>query len=182
MSSIEKSGWKVLRKHKEQDYGIAHSYELILERLRDGSQHPRVVFETPDWCNIIPVRRDGRIVMVRQLRFGIWRPSLEIPGGIVDPGEDPRAAAIRELAEETGYRPREVISLGSVHPNPALQPNRIHSFLALDCEEGDARPEHGEDIEVTTIGREEIPRLISDGSISHALVVSAFYLEAIRAK
>src|SRR6476469_5123856 len=129
MSSIDKSGWKILRQHKEQDYTIAKSRELIVERLRDHSQHPRVVLDVPDWCNIIPVRKDGRIVMVRQFRFGAWQPSLEIPGGIVDPGEDPQTAAVRELAEETGYRPARVIALGHVHPNPALQPNRCHSFL-----------------------------------------------------
>lgn len=179
MSSLDASGWKVLRRHKEQDYGIAKTHENIVERLRDHTQHPRLVVECPDWCNIIPVRKDGRIVMVRQFRFGVWQPGLEIPGGIVDPGEDPRTAAIRELAEETGYRPREVISLGSIHPNPALQPNRCHSFLALDCEEGESRPEHGEDIEVSTLSREDVPRLIQSGGITHALVVTAFYLESI---
>lgn len=175
--------FKVVSVSKEQDFGIAKTRELTVERARDKAHMPRFILETPDWCNIIPVTREGRIVMVRQFRFGVWQPSLEIPGGIVDPGEDPQTAAVRELAEETGYKPSRVISLGSVRPNPAFQSNRMHSFLALDCESaGPARPEDGEDIEVLTISREEVPQMILDGRICHSLVIGAFYLETLLKK
>lgn len=85
-----------------------------------------------DWCNVIPVTEDGKIVLVRQPRIGIARDSLEIPGGIMD-AEDPdfRHAAIREMAEETGYAPlphAQIVPLGWTYPNPAIQDNRCHAF------------------------------------------------------
>lgn len=174
------SGWTRLRSHKHQDYTIAKTREDIVRDPRNGSEHPRFIIECPDWCNIIPVTREGKIVMVRQFRFGAWQDSLELPGGIVDAGEAPAMAAARELEEETGYRAREVISLGSVHPNPAFQGNRCHSFLALDCEPGPARPEAGEDLTVVLIDRARVPSLIASGEISHALIVAAFFFEAQR--
>ena len=172
--------WTRLRSHKHEDYTVAKTREDIVRdpaATDGGSEYPRFIIECPDWCNIIPVTKDGKLVMVRQFRFGAWQQSLELPGGIVDPGEDPKAAATRELAEETGYRPREVIALGSVHPNPAFQGNRCHSFLALDCEPGTARPEAGEDLEVVLIDRASVPERIRSGEISHALIVSALFLE-----
>lgn len=173
------SAWTRLRSHKEQDYTIARTREDIVRDPRNGSEHPRLIIDCPDWCNIIPVTTDGRIVMVRQFRFGAWQDSLEVPAGIVDPGEAPEAAAIRELAEETGYVPRQVVSLGWVHPNPAFQGNKAHSFLALDCVAGPARPEAGEDLEVVLIDRASVSSRIQSGEISHALIIGAFFLEQL---
>lgn len=173
--------WTRVRYGDPLDFTILQVREDTFEDPRDGSHHPRVFVDAPDWVNIIPVTRDGRVVMIRQFRFGITRSTLEIPGGMVDPGEDAQTAATRELEEETGYRPREVIPLGWVHPNPALQGNRCHSFLALDCDPVHAgRQESSEDITVELVQRAEIPGLILRGEISHSLVVTAFYLESQR--
>jgi hypothetical protein len=76
-----------------------------------------------------------------------------------------------------------VVPLGSVHPNPALQGNRCHSFLALDCvKRHEGRQDHGEDIAVELYPRAEVPRLILEGQITHSLVVVAFFLERLRAE
>ena len=72
--------------------------------------------------------------MVRQYRHGSRRCTLEIPGGLVDPGETALQAAQRECLEETGYRIRTVHALGVLNPNPALFTNRLHSFWAEDAE------------------------------------------------
>lgn len=169
--------WTRLRSHRFQDYTVAKTREDIVRDPRNGSEHPRFIIECPDWCNIIAVTHGGQLVMVRQYRFGAAAQSLELPGGIVDPGEEPLKAAARELEEETGYSASEVISLGSVNPNPAFQTNRCHSFLALNVEPGPPRPESGEDIEVVLIDRATVPDRIRSGEISHALIVSAFFLE-----
>src|ERR671921_325709 len=86
--------------------------KIRVDRLinpKDGVEHPRVVIEAPDWVNVIPVTEDGRVVMVRQYRFGIAENTLEVPGGMVDPGEEPARAAARELEEETGYRAASLV-------------------------------------------------------------------------
>ncbi len=154
---------------------------LSLERQRlsagPGEEREALVLAAPDWVNVVPLLDDGRVVMVRQWRFGIAAPTLEIPGGIVDPGETPDVAAARELFEETGYRAGEVRRLGEVTPNPAILANRCATFLATGLELGGA-PQSGIDEELTVelVPLEDVPRRVRAGEIHHALVIAAFYL------
>jgi 8-oxo-dGTP pyrophosphatase MutT (NUDIX family) len=165
------------------DFHVLKVREDLVADPRDGSEHARVVIESPDWVNIIPVTPQGKVVLIRQFRSGIWSDTLEIPGGMVESGEKPIDAAKRELEEETGYRPGQVDLLGFVHPNPAIQPNRCYSYLAVGCEKvHQGRQDAGEDILIELFERAEVPRLILTGEITHALVVCAFHLEALRAK
>jgi 8-oxo-dGTP pyrophosphatase MutT (NUDIX family) len=172
--------WTRLGTARREDYRICRTREDTVRRERDGSSHARFVLECPDWCNVIALTSSGDVVLVRQFRFGTWADTLEIPGGMVDPGETPAQAAARELAEETGYTARELIPLGWVHPNPAFQENRCHTFLALDCAPGTPRPGEDEEVEVLLVPRTRIPELLRNGSITHALVVAAFQLEGLR--
>lgn len=172
--------WKRLRTGLPSDYTILKIREDTVADPRNGSEHPRVIIESVDWVNIIPVTLDDRVALIRQFRFGVWENALEIPGGMIDPGEDPQEAAVRELEEETGFVPGRVIPLGFVHPNPAIQTNRCYSFLALACERtGKMELDHGEDIELVLTPRKEIPKLLWDGTITHSLVVAAFLKERL---
>lgn len=172
--------WKRLRTGLPADYTILKVREDTVAHPGDQSEHPRVIIECPDWVNIIPVTLEEEVVLVKQFRFGVWQPSLEIPGGMVDPGETPLDAAVRELEEETGYVPGRVIELGWVHPNPAIQTNKCHSYLALGCtKEVDAAPEAGEDIVVERVKRKQIAKMLREGKITHSLVVAAFMLERL---
>lgn len=144
---------------------------------RDGAEHEFHVIESPDWVNIIPITPDREVVLVRQFRHGIRAATLEIPGGMLDPGDpSPLEAARREMVEESGYDADRVEPLGAIHPNPAIQSNRCHSFVAWDATRRHAQAfDSTEETEVELVPLERIPELVRDGTITHALVVVAFH-------
>ena len=172
-------GWRTLRRGTQHDYTILRIREDQVEDPH-GREHPRVRIDCPDWVTVVALTPAGDAVMVRQYRAGIDGDTLEIPGGIVDPGETPEMAARRELEEETGFRAARWVSLGTSHPNPALQSNRHHAFLALDCERVHApRLDAGEDIQVELVPRARLPELVRSGAITHALVLVSLYKAGI---
>jgi 8-oxo-dGTP pyrophosphatase MutT (NUDIX family) len=160
------------------------SHLLEAEGEAESEQREAIVFESADWVNVIPLLDDGRVVLVRQWRYGIGAPSLEIPGGLVDPGEGPRDAALRELEEETGYRAGSIEELAELSPNPALFANSMSFWLATDLEQITDTPagDGEEEIEVVTAALDEIPQLAASGEITHALNLCAFYFLGIRGK
>ena len=142
----------------------------------NGVEHPFYVIESPEWVNIIPLTANEEVVLIEQYRHGIDEIALEIPGGLVDDDESPQEAAVRELAEETGYVPRAVVLLGRSRPNPAIQNNWVYHYLALDCELKQAvRFDGNESIGTGLVPLAEIAPLISEGMITHSLVVAAFH-------
>lgn len=141
-----------------------------------GTDHNVWVMEVPTWVNIIPITPQREVVMVNQYRFGSEKASLEIPGGMADFGEDPKEAAIRELKEETGFEGNKVIEIGRVESNPAIMSNHTYTYLVLDCEKSsDQNLDGTEDIEIIFKKIDDIPSLIKNREIEHALVISAFY-------
>ncbi|MCD6498024.1 MAG: NUDIX hydrolase [Deltaproteobacteria bacterium] len=134
------------------------------------------ILRVPDWVNVIPITPQGNVVLVRQFRAGTNELSLEIPGGMVDHRDsNPGDAAARELIEETGYASETVSFLGTVTPNPALQDNLCHSYLAWDVTKvSQPNLDPGEEIQVTEVPLSQIPDLIREGQIKHALVLAAF--------
>ena len=143
---------------------------------KDGMSYPFSIVASHDWANVIAVTDDGLVVMVRQFRVGTRRTTLEIPGGGLEPGEDPLEGGRRELAEETGYAARRWTSLGWIEPNPAMQNNRCHTFLAEGAYRvGEPMPDEREDLEVELVALADIPGLIVRGEITHVLVAHAFH-------
>ncbi len=156
--------------------------ELIIGTARfDTLEHPqtkeplrRVVIDAPTWVNVVALTPERRVVLVRQFRFGTERVTTEVPGGLVDPGEAPLAAARRELREETGYTSDAWSLLATIEPNPAFQSNLCLQFLAQDARRTHALElDPGEDIEVVLLDEDEVRREVLEGEINHSLVVCA---------
>lgn len=170
---------------KELDSRIVHE-GVVFDLCQSTLQNPTngytgnfYFIKCTDWVNVIPVTPKNEVVLIRQYRHGAQSISLEIPGGMVDKEEaNPNLAARRELEEETGYTSSEIISLGTVNPNPAIQRNLCHFFLAKNAMlmgNGTQHLDPAEDIEVILLPLAEIPTLIKNGTIFHALVICAFF-------
>jgi len=172
--------WTLLETRRVSDHKIFTVNEDRYRFAPSGKERNFVRLSCPPWVNIIPVTADGDVVMVRQYRHGIRKVTLEIPGGMVDPEEDPAVAARRELLEETGYDAEVIRNLGEVWPNPAIQDNLCHFYLAENaCRVAEPRPDPFEQFEIELVPLKDIPELIATGKIRHSLVITAFALYGV---
>ncbi len=154
--------------------------EDICHRLSDAKKSSFFVLENPDWVNVIALTKTREVVLIRQFRHGTEEVVLELPGGIIDDGEEPLVAARRELLEETGFSSDNFVLLGKSHPNPAIQNNTIFHFLAVDCEKicETSFDEH-ESVVTKLTALTETENLIAGGTITPSLVIAAFYYFSI---
>ena len=168
--------WKIASSNTDNSYRV---FRLRTDRAvspRTGQAHDFYILESSSWVNVIPLTDKNEVVLIRQYRHGIRDITLEIPGGLVEESDTPEEAARRELLEETGYAPTEMVPLGRVHPNPAIQNNACYTFLAKNVShKGIQKLDEKEDIEVLLRPLGDIPRLIREDHITHALVLAAFY-------
>lgn len=154
--------------------------ELDLIGRNGPMAHPYHRLVCGDWVNVLPVTTDMRAVLIRQPRAGSLSTTLEVPGGLVDPGErDVMMAAMRELEEETGYTSQRVLPLASINPNPAIMNNRCHFFVALGCFLNPQRkhfPDAEEDIAIELHPIKDLDHMVRTHQIDHALAALCIML------
>lgn len=141
-----------------------------------GDDHQFYFIETADWVNIVPITDNNEVVLIKQFRHGNQQITIEIPGGMVDPGEQPAVSAVRECLEETGYSCDDVQSLGVIAPNPALFENSVHTYWARGAKPSrDIQNTATEKTEVMLVPLSDIADMLLKGEIDNALVVATLW-------
>lgn len=173
-ASNEPSRWEKLH---EQILAPTRIFDLRTIRYRHPvrkTEKDFFVIHSNDWVNVIALTTDHHLVLVNQFRFGIDSFSLEIPGGVMDDGEDPLAAGMRELVEETGYVGKRARVMGRMSPNPAILSNTCHLVLVEEAER--TMPlgwDADEEIQLITAPVDQVYAWAQEGRIKHTLVLSA---------
>lgn len=157
-------------------------FDLKESRRRgpQGREGRFLLVDAPDWANVVAVTRDesGRecFLMVRQYRHGLGRAVWEFPGGMVDPGEDPAAAALRELEEETGWKAESLTLLGRTNPNPSFMTNTVTTFRAEALSPSGQR--HLDENEFVRVGLrpvDEVLAQVGSGEYDHGIMLMALW-------
>lgn len=151
-------------------------WSRVYRSRRSGRDHTYYVAELPDCVHVIALtpEPDRRIVLVRQFRAASAEQSLEVPGGLVDPGEDPAAAGVRELLEETGYAGDPPVVLPTYWCNPSLLTAKVTAIVVANAKRiSDPQPDSTEELEIELAPASEIPAMVRSGKISHALVAGS---------
>jgi len=159
IEETEYADCRVFAVHKKR-YQLPH-------KQREGEYY---VIDGADWVNVVGITANMELILINQFRAGIDSLSLEVPGGMMEAGEDPIEAGIREFREETGYSSDKVRLLGWTHPNPAIQSNRCFVVLAEGVEQTHPTDwDEDEEIETLLQPLKSLDERIAEGEITHAL-------------
>lgn len=139
-------------------------------RLPDGNESKREIVKHPGAVALIPIKDDGKIIVVKQYRKALERTIIEIPAGRIEPNEAPKLTAIRELEEETGYGAKEVTYIQSFATSPGFADEIIHLYVAKGLYEIDHPADGDEDefIEQFEVTIDEAEEMVANGDIYDA--------------
>jgi ADP-ribose pyrophosphatase len=152
--------------------------------LPSGKLQEYHVFEIPDAIVVLPVLKDGSMVLIGQYRYPHGKTHWEIPAGRISPGEHPRDAALRELREEAGCIPGKLVELPGFYPTNGISPHYVHAFAALDCEfDNQLALDDSEQILAKRFSRDEVRALLRAGKLADAFAALTllYYFELLDA-
>jgi len=146
----------------------------ICETPQGKIVNPYYVYEFPTWVTAVPIREDGKIIMVRQYRHALGEVCIELPGGCVDDTDKTfEDAIVRELLEETGYSFSSIDYLGKISANPSTNNNLMHMFLAKGGKKiKEQQLDSNEELEVELYSIEEVKQLVKENKIVQAMHVT----------
>lgn len=160
---------------------------LLAQRVYelDGAKFVAEVVKFGQAAAIVPIRDDGRVIMIKQFRSSLNKWILEVPAGKVDPGESPEEAARRELIEEVGYEAGELVKLASIYMSPGYSDEILHIFMAKGLTHVRRNPDPDELIEVIDVKLEEALNMVlseeaADSKTLSALFLANEYLKGVR--
>lgn len=143
--------------------------------LPDGNRSERELVKHPGAVAVIAITKEGKIVLVKQYRKPLERSLVEIPAGKIEPDEDPKRTALRELEEETGYTTKDLTYVTSFYTSPGFADEIIHLYYANDLEVLKEKVAGDEDefIEIIELSLEEAEQYVQEKQIYDAKTVYA---------
>lgn len=151
-------------------------------RMPNGHIVPEYyVLEYPDWVNMVALTTENEFILVKQYRHGVKQDVLEVPGGVIDPGEDALSAAKREMLEETGYRFDTIEEISTLFPNPATANNRTYTYLLTGgVKVQEQALDEQEEIDVMLANPDELKKLLFTNQFGQALHTAALFYALIK--
>ena len=147
--------------------------ERVEQVMPDGSRHVREIVRHPGAVVLLPLLDDRRICFVRNYRVAVGQTLIELPAGTLEPHESPAETAVRELAEETGYRAGRLEHVLTFYMSPGILDERTHFFLAEQLQVGPASLDAGEDIQPLICTWDEALAMVGRGEIRDAKTLAA---------
>lgn len=152
-------------------------FDLTVDRFRDEATPDREfdieVVHHNGGAAVVPVFDDGSICLIRQWRYALGGVSIEIPAGRIEPGDDPRSTALRELEEEAGLCAAAIEPLGSMLPAPGYCTERLYLFVARDLSQVPQRLDEDERVDVLRMQFADALDAVVRGEIDDAKTVIA---------
>jgi len=171
------SSWDLQSEKLYANCRIFEVRERRFKRRSDGLEGDFYVLDTNDWVNVLAITPEQKIVLVRQFRFGSRENSLEPPGGVVEKGEDPIIAGIRELEEETGYVGQKPELIGSVRPNAAILSNRCHVVMVREARKtAKLNFDQHEELVTELYPITKLKELVKSGEITHSIGLNSILM------
>ncbi len=175
--------WPLIKEESVLETPVFEVRRSFCRSPKDGRDKAFFLLNCPDWVQVLPITEGGQAILVRQFRHGSREVGLELPGGVIERGQTPLEAGQRELREETGYTAETWRHLATFRPNPAVNTNRAHFFVAEGSRLTDSTDfDENEDIELVLVDLERLPEMVLSGEIDHVIMSAAILFYFMKEK